>query len=143
MVAQWRPTAPQQPVSPPQGAQQPATVSVPGLAGMAVEDAEAVLGEVGLVLAVASYEQSGTVPEGVVLSQDPAPGYRAEPGSAVTVVVSSGPPDAPQRARDSGPTLADEVIAGIDMKPTEPPEMEVPAVEMPEAGVEVIASEEK
>lgn len=143
MAAQWRPAAPEQPASSPQGTEQPATVAVPELAGMTMEDAGAVLAEVGLVLAVGSYEPSKTAPEGVVLSQEPAPGYRAEPGATVAVVVSSGPPDAPQRSRESEPSLADEVIAGIDMKPTEPPEVEVPGSEMPEAGVEVVASEEE
>ncbi|HSK99843.1 MAG TPA: protein kinase [Rubrobacteraceae bacterium] len=143
MAARWRPAAPEQPVSPSQGTEQPApaTVVVPALAGMAVEDAQAILGEVGLGLAVGSYEQSETVPQGIVLSQGPAAGYRAEPGAIVSVTVSSGPPEAPQRVRGSEPSLADEVIAGIDMEPAKLPEMEVPEVEMPEVGQ--VVSEKK
>jgi serine/threonine-protein kinase len=143
VATQWRPTAPE--VSSPQGAERPVpeTVAVPDLAGMAVEEAEAALAEIGLVLGVASYEHSETVPEGVVLSQQPAPGHRAETGATVTVAVSSGRPDAPKRARESEPTLAAKVIAGLDMEPAEPPEVEVPEVEMPEVEVEGAASAEK
>jgi hypothetical protein len=70
----------------------PVTTRVPnvigdtqGAAAIALADAELTLGTIG-------HEASAAVPLGVVLSQTPAAGNSVTVGSAVNVVLSSGPP---------------------------------------------------
>jgi beta-lactam-binding protein with PASTA domain/Ca2+-binding RTX toxin-like protein len=50
------------------------------------------LSENGLVPGVITQQSSATVPAGVVISQDPADGLTVEVGTAMNLVVSSGPP---------------------------------------------------
>jgi hypothetical protein len=64
---------------------QPATVAVPSLIGLAVDPAQAALGEVGLVPVVEPVVL-GDVPP-VVLNQEPAPGSVVPAGSTVTLRV--------------------------------------------------------
>lgn len=106
----------------------PVTVAVPDLAGMTVAEAKMALAEIGLILRVASYANSKTVPEGIVLSQDTAPGYQARPGATVGVTVSSGPPPEPE---DVVPADLPEV----KMPEIKTPEVEVPEVEIPDVKV--------
>ncbi|MFF5793658.1 PASTA domain-containing protein [Paeniglutamicibacter sp. NPDC012692] len=68
----------------------PAPVDVPNLVGMKAGKAKSALKDAGLKGAEGSKEYSRTVPEGAVVSQDPA-GGQAERGSTVTYVVSRGP----------------------------------------------------
>ncbi|HEX5165845.1 MAG TPA: PASTA domain-containing protein, partial [Thermomicrobiales bacterium] len=65
-------------------------VSIPDVRGATVDDATAVLEDLGFVVAVAE-EASGSVPEGQVIRTDPV--TEAESGSTVTLVVSSGQSD--------------------------------------------------
>jgi serine/threonine-protein kinase len=119
------PQAPSQPQPREQRAPEPAeTVSVPDLAGMTIVEAETALAEIHLILKVASYLDSESVPKGVVLSQDAPPGYQAQPGATVAVAVSSGPPPIPQ-SPESEPVTEPE-----DVEPSD--RVEVPEIEVPE-----------
>jgi eukaryotic-like serine/threonine-protein kinase len=107
------------------------TVAVPDLVGMSVAEAEAAMSDVGLILRVASYATSSSVPEGTVLSQDAPPGYEASPGATVAVVVSSGPP-APQPAPSRpGPETIEEPQVRV-------PKVKVPEIEVPRVGKDVL-----
>ena len=68
----------------------PETVSVPDVTGGNVNDAEALLDDSGLVLGEVFEDYSDTVPEGAIISQDPADGQDVEPGTEVAVTVSLG-----------------------------------------------------
>jgi membrane peptidoglycan carboxypeptidase len=68
----------------------PPTVQVPDVTGMTEADARTALGTVGLTSTVAQANDP-TVPQGQVISSDPAPGTEVDQGSAVTITVSLGP----------------------------------------------------
>jgi beta-lactam-binding protein with PASTA domain len=67
------------------------TVLVPGLVGLTEPAALAALDTAGLTVGTVTQAFSDTVDAGVVISQDPAPEGTANPGSAVSFVVSRGP----------------------------------------------------
>lgn len=67
-------------------------VEVPNVVGMAEADAETELVDAGFVAGEIVYEGSLDVPAGIVMAQDPVGGTMAPGGSAVDLVVSSGPP---------------------------------------------------
>jgi eukaryotic-like serine/threonine-protein kinase len=69
----------------------PEAVAIPELEGSSPEDAQAALLELGLEPAGPTEEPSDTVPEGAVTRTDPAAGSEVDPGSQVTIFVSSGP----------------------------------------------------
>ena len=75
--------------NPPSGAR----VRVPALVGEDVARARALLEERGLESRV-TRRSSGSREENIVLNQDPRPGVRVEKGSEVSLVVSSGRPQA-------------------------------------------------
>ncbi len=70
----------------------PAPVVVPPVAGLTVAEASNELGRLGFTVRQ-SAQSSTSVPAGTVISSDPAEGTEAPKGSAVTLVVSSGPPE--------------------------------------------------
>ncbi|MDQ3964975.1 MAG: Stk1 family PASTA domain-containing Ser/Thr kinase [Actinomycetota bacterium] len=67
-------------------------VTVPDLAGLSLTEAERALSEAGLKLGRRDETPSDTVPLGMVIKQNPTKGEEVEPGTAVDVVVSTGPP---------------------------------------------------
>jgi eukaryotic-like serine/threonine-protein kinase len=67
------------------------TVAVPDVVGLDQTSAEAQLRDAGLNFRVQESEDA-TVPEGRVLSQNPAAGLQVNRGSTVTIVVSKAPP---------------------------------------------------
>jgi serine/threonine-protein kinase len=69
----------------------PALVAVPDLEGSSVEEAEAALLELGLEPTGPVEEPSETVDEGSVTRTDPGSGEEVDPGSTVTIFVSTGP----------------------------------------------------
>ena len=77
-------------------------VSVPNVVGQPQSAVAGILGPVGLVVGTVTTQSSATVPVGVVISQLPAANTQVSGGSAVNLVVSSGPPP-------SGPTV-DKVV---------------------------------
>ena len=67
------------------------TVPIPNLEGASVEEAQATLVGLGLEPGGPVEEPSDTVPEGDVTRTDPASGTEVDPGSTVTIFVSTGP----------------------------------------------------
>jgi eukaryotic-like serine/threonine-protein kinase len=72
---------------------EPSTVHVPGL--YYASEAESVLAEAGLELGRREEAPSETVAAGVVIEQDPAAETEVEEGTAVDIVVSTGPQRTP------------------------------------------------
>ncbi|HYW49193.1 MAG TPA: PASTA domain-containing protein [Gemmatimonadaceae bacterium] len=66
----------------------PDAIGVPSLVGMPVEDALALLGQLGLVAGATRYDSSGTQPEGFVSGQRPSANAPTTPGATVTLTVS-------------------------------------------------------
>jgi serine/threonine-protein kinase len=77
----------------------PQTVAVPEVVNMGYADAEATLAQSGLMVGNVEQLPSNTVAEGVVFAQGYDAGVQVEPGTAVNLEVSSGPP--PASAPDS------------------------------------------
>jgi beta-lactam-binding protein with PASTA domain/predicted Ser/Thr protein kinase len=69
----------------------PPKEEVPDVVNQSVESARAEVESAGFRFVVSDEQPSSDIPEGNVISQDPAAGTKAEQGSAVSVVVSSGP----------------------------------------------------
>ena len=76
----------------------PDAIGVPSLIGMPVEDALALIGQLGLNAAPARTDSSGSQPEGFVSAQRPAANSPAAPGTTITLTVSH-----PRAPRDSIP----------------------------------------
>jgi serine/threonine-protein kinase len=73
----------------------PGEVAVPEIRNLTELDAADVLNENELVRGVRTEAFDPVVPEGSVISQNPAPGVRVDKGSAVDYVVSLGPEPSP------------------------------------------------
>jgi serine/threonine-protein kinase len=70
----------------------PATVEVPDIPyGYTASEARALLEDAGLTLGGQSRAHNNDIPEGGVIDQSPRPGEEVEEGSAVDIVLSSGP----------------------------------------------------
>jgi hypothetical protein len=70
----------------------PASVAIPDLVGLTVERAATIVEAAGLVLEVASEEESEDRSPGVILNQEPVEGSVVDRGGRVRVRVSKGPP---------------------------------------------------
>lgn len=66
-------------------------VSVPDVTGETQADAERLITDQGFTVGDVAQQASADVEEGTVISQSPIGGYPAEEGSAIDLVVSSGP----------------------------------------------------
>jgi serine/threonine-protein kinase len=73
----------------------PHQVDVPKVVGLTVEDAQAQLGNDGLVVRMADGRYSTKIPAGSVLTVQPSEGTTLERGDRVTLVPSLGPPPVP------------------------------------------------
>ena len=71
----------------------PEQTQVPNVVKMTEDAANAALGDAGLTVGTASFEPSDTVAQGRVISQDPAADSFVDPGSTVTLTISSGRPE--------------------------------------------------
>ncbi|MBU4318625.1 MAG: PASTA domain-containing protein [Proteobacteria bacterium] len=69
----------------------PAQVSVPGVTGITQAAAEAAITGADLTVGIISTQNSDTVAAGLIISQTPAAGTSVDEGSAVNILVSSGP----------------------------------------------------
>ncbi|MEM8988276.1 MAG: PASTA domain-containing protein, partial [Pseudomonadota bacterium] len=69
----------------------PAPVNVPDVTGLSQSSASAALTGAGLAVGNVTNANSNTVPAGDVISQNPAGGSSVAPGTAVDLVLSSGP----------------------------------------------------
>jgi len=65
-------------------------VAVPNVVSMTLDAATAALERLGLKLQVGDRQATDNIPENTIAAQDPKDGTKVPPGSAVTVVVSSG-----------------------------------------------------
>jgi serine/threonine-protein kinase len=65
-------------------------VVVPSLAGLTVKEAKATLEDLGLNLNVTTQEFSEDIPEGKIITSDPAGGGRVSPNGDVDVTISQG-----------------------------------------------------
>ena len=68
-----------------------APVAVPNVVSLNVDQARAALAKAGLTMQVGQTAASDNIPPNTIASQDPKDGTQVDPGSAVTVSVSSGP----------------------------------------------------
>jgi tRNA A-37 threonylcarbamoyl transferase component Bud32 len=75
----------------PSGAGGAERVEVPRVVGLSLEEARGRLGDAGLELGSRKEAASNEVADGAVIEQDPPAGNQAERGTAVNVVVSTGP----------------------------------------------------
>jgi serine/threonine-protein kinase len=66
----------------------PDAIGVPSLVGMPLEDALALLGQLGLVAGPSKDDFSGVQPVNYIVSQRPAANALVAPGSTVTLTVS-------------------------------------------------------
>ena len=91
----------------------PERVSVPDLAGLGIAEAERALAEADLKLGRQDEAPSEVVPIGTVIEQDPVGGTEVQEGTAVDIVVSTGPQQAPvvQAAPVVTPPAYDEKAA--------------------------------
>ena len=69
----------------------PETAQAPKLVGLTYPEAESELARAGLQLGGVEEAPSETVPAGVILAQDPAPGTELDPNSYVRLTTSVGP----------------------------------------------------
>ena len=69
---------------------QPNTTTVPSLAGVSVSQAGALLGQANLSVGGTSNACSNSYAKGLVISSSPGGGVQVQPGTAVSLVVSSG-----------------------------------------------------
>ncbi|HTS11528.1 MAG TPA: FG-GAP-like repeat-containing protein [Candidatus Limnocylindrales bacterium] len=73
----------------------PQQVTVPNVVGDAEAAATTAITSAGLVVGNVTHSSSNTVPSGDVISQNPLAGTQAGSGSAVDLVISTGPPVVP------------------------------------------------
>jgi len=90
----------------------PDQTPVPTVVGMTQEQAQATLTDAGLTADVQN-EASDTIEKGRVISQSPEANASVDPGSAVTVVVSTGKPDVtiPDVVGDNKDSASDQLTA--------------------------------
>ncbi len=89
---------------------------VPSLAGLQRGAVPGALASADLKAALTE-DHNDTVPDGVVISSDPAPGRRAIRGSGVTVVISLGRPVVPDVEAGSTSEEAERAIQEADLSP--------------------------
>ena len=79
----------------------PSTVEVPDLTGMTEADANEAAVKAGFTIGKVRQAYSDKVPINAVISQDPEPGVRRPPGTAIDLVISQGPKPVPQSTEES------------------------------------------
>jgi serine/threonine-protein kinase len=97
----------------------PERVTVPDLSGMSLSGVTQALSGAALKLGRQGAAPSDTVPAGAVAQQNPAKGEEAQPGTAVDVVVSTGPQQKATPAQAPTQQAAQQVpvVRGDDDKP--------------------------
>lgn len=90
----------------------PAPVLVPDVTGMDKTTAENAIRAAGLVVGSVRAQSSDTVQEGFVISQSPAPDTKVDKGSAVDLVLSSGPSPTPS---PTGSAVTVPPVTGMDV----------------------------
>lgn len=100
------------------------SVPVPRLRGQTLDQAQATLAGVDLSVGALDREPDPTVPEGSVITSDPAQGVDVEPGSQVDLVISTGPTPSPTPSPTPVPTPTPTPVP--TPAPTLPPPSEAP-----------------
>ena len=100
------------------------SVPVPRLRGQTLDQAQTTLAGVGLSVGALDREPDPTVPEGSVITSDPAEGVDVEPGSQVDLVISTGPTPSPTPSPTPEPTPTPTPVP--TPAPTLPPPSEAP-----------------
>ena len=120
----------------------PDEVRVPDVVGRAEKQARTTLGEAGFEVAPTQFETSDR-PAGKVIEQDPSGDSFVDPGSTVTITVSSGPPevtvpDVVNQQRDQATATLEAAGFEVDVTrgESDEPRNEVLA-QSPEAGLDV------
>jgi formylglycine-generating enzyme required for sulfatase activity len=94
-----------------------ASVTVPNIIGLDLEDARSNLLRAGLVIGTVKREASDAVNEGRVIAQMPQAGARVEKEAGLSLVVSSGPPRATvPRLEDLNLSEAQAKLAAVGLK---------------------------
>jgi beta-lactam-binding protein with PASTA domain/predicted Ser/Thr protein kinase len=106
-------------------------VQVPSLEGMTLEVAEATLKNAGLDLGQVTYEAHQSVAEDRIISQDPEAFTDAQKGTAVNVVVSTGPsvvivPDVTCKTVEAAQTQLDGLGLSSRLGDDAPPNLDCP-----------------
>ena len=121
----------------------PATEQVPDVVRMTQAKANAALGDAGFTIGKPSFAPSNSIPAGRVISQDPAAGDFVDPGSTVTLTISSGLPQVTvpdvvnQLRRQADSTLKDRnLVPQYQVVDSDEPKGQVLRTE-PTAGTEV------
>lgn len=91
------------------------TVAVPALTGLDRAAAQQVLTAAELVPSVTE-DHHDRLPAGRVVSTDPGPGARVDPGSPVAVLVSLGRPVVPELPPGASFTAAERILADADLR---------------------------
>jgi len=108
-----------EPSNPSNGAAQ--RVEVPDVVGLSLEEAQGRLDKAGLKLGSRTEAASSETTAGSVISQDPAAGSEADRGTAVDVVVSSGPAPAPTTQSSSASSSTSSSASAAPASPTASP----------------------
>ncbi len=82
----------------------PNTVTVPSVAGLSQTAAANLIGNRGLTLSGTTNQSSTQYGAGVVIGSDPGAGASVNPGSGVTLIVSTGPPPPTTTSTTTSPT---------------------------------------
>jgi eukaryotic-like serine/threonine-protein kinase len=98
----------------PQASDAPPKVEVPDVVGLSGEEARRRLDEAGLELGSQEETESEKVAEGSVIEQDPAAGAKTERGSAVDVVISTGPAQEPSPSTSSSTSASASASASAN-----------------------------
>ena len=116
-------------------AEAPSGVTLPDLAGLDLQEAEARLSEAGLELGQQDEAYSDSTPAGLIVDQSPAVGTEIPTGDAVDVTLSSGPepvaPPATVPEQESAPE-PEPAPATVSEPTPEPATETVPESEVPE-----------
>jgi serine/threonine-protein kinase len=94
------------------------TVSVPSLAGKSQAEAGTTLRSLKLTPQYAARERNNSVPSSEVIRTEPAAGSQVQPGSEVTVVISSGRPSVPDIKPGTPATQAEQAIKDQQLEPS-------------------------
>ncbi|MBA8989306.1 serine/threonine-protein kinase [Curtobacterium pusillum] len=98
----------------------PEQVAVPDLAGQAQDAAEKTLKDAGFTLGAINSDYSPDVPEGTVMSTDPAAASQHAKGTVVNLTVSNGKVELPNVTQQPFAT-ANATLAGLGLKVTPAP----------------------
>jgi eukaryotic-like serine/threonine-protein kinase len=99
----------------------PDAVQVPTLRGQTLDQATQTLEEEGLRLGAVERQSDPSIPDGSVISSDPASGVDVEPGRQVNLLVSSGPTPSPTPSPTPVPTPTPTPVPTPTPTPTLPP----------------------